>query len=279
MNAQKSDKRIIIVDKRRLQKNYRPIEIRSNSNSRTKTCHSNKLMQIMIRMHRQIIADQQHGACARLRDLRRILAFANISAQPLFKFLIYLPLQVFFLWDFHFLGLIERWQRRSRKHVRRWFEALGELEALSSLAGLAHDNPGWPFPTVEVRVPKGIEALGQGHPLLPEQDRVPNDVAVGPPGTFLFVTGSNMSGKTTLLRALGTNIVLAQAGAPVCAARLRMSPLVLVTDMRIHDSLVDGVSMFMAALHQLKRVVDSARRLRIVVEKRYHCYRFLMSFS
>ena len=210
---------------------------------------------------RHIAGDRQHGACARLQDLRRILALGNMGADPFFKLLIYLPLQVFFLWDFHFLRLTERWQRRWSEHARRWFQALGELEALSSLAALAHDNPDWPFPTVEVRAPKGIEALELGHPHLPEQVRVPNDVAVGPPGTFLFVTGSNMSGKTTLLRALGTNIVLAQAGAPVCAVRLRMSPLVLATDMRVHDSLVEGVSMFMSALYQLKQAVDAARRL------------------
>jgi DNA mismatch repair ATPase MutS len=138
---------------------------------------------------------------------------------------------------------------------------LGQWEALASLAGLAHDNPDWPFPSVDAGAPKGVEASALGHPRLPDPVRVVNDVTVGPPGTFLFVTGSNMSGKTTLLRALGTNIVLAQAGAPVCAARLSMSPLVLATVMRVEDSLVDGVSMFMAALYELKRVVDLARRL------------------
>ena len=209
---------------------------------------------------RQAAADRQDGACAGMRNLRRILAVCH-SRSEVFKIWVFLPLQVFFLWDFHVLALLERWQRRWRKHARRWFEALGELEALASLAALAHDNPAWPFPTVDVHLPKGIDALGLGHPLLPDQVRVANDVALGPPGTFLFVTGSNMSGKTTLLRALGTNVVLAQAGGPVCAKRLRMSPLVLATVMRIEDSLVDGVSMFMAALYELKRVVDSARQL------------------
>ena len=206
---------------------------------------------------RQAAADAQHGACARLRNLRRIIELSNLRRC----LLLYLPLQVFLLWDFHVLALLEKWQRRSSEHARRWFEALGELEALSSLSALAHDNPAWPFPTVEVGDLTGIEALGLGHPLLPDDVRVPNDVTLGPPGTFLFVTGSNMSGKTTLLRALGTNIVLAQAGAPVCATRLRMSPLLLATVMVIDDSLIDGVSMFMAALYRLKDVVDSARRL------------------
>ncbi|NQT17475.1 MAG: hypothetical protein HQ582_32265 [Planctomycetes bacterium] len=209
---------------------------------------------------RQTAADQQHGACARLRTLSRIMEFGNAHADA-FKFWIYLPLQILFLWDFHVLALLEKWQHGSRDDARRWFEGLGELEALLSLAALAHDNPSWPFPTVDVRASKGIKALGLAHPLLSAEVRVPNDVTVGPPGTFLLVTGSNMSGKTTLLRALGVNVVLAQAGAPVCAVRLEMSPLVLAAVVHVDDSLVDGVSMFMAALYRLKPVVDRARSL------------------
>jgi len=209
---------------------------------------------------RQTAADQQDGGCARLRKLRRFMDFANAHTQA-FKLWTYLPLQILFLWDFHVLAILEKWQHDSKDHARRWFEGLGELEALLSLAALAHDNPSWPFPTVDDRAPKGIEAMGLGHPLLSADVRVPNDVTVGPPGTFLLVTGSNMSGKTTLLRALGVNVVLAQAGAPVCAARLEMSPLVLGTVVHVDDSLVDGVSMFMAALHRLKPVVDRARQL------------------
>jgi DNA mismatch repair ATPase MutS len=88
---------------------------------------------------------------------------------------------------------------------------------------------------------------------------VANDVAIGPPGTFLMVTGSNMSGKSTLLRAVGANVVLAQAGAPVCAEQLTLPPILLATSMRIHDSLADGVSFYMAELRRLKQIVDAAR--------------------
>jgi DNA mismatch repair ATPase MutS len=101
-----------------------------------------------------------------------------------------------------------------------------------------------------------------GHPLLPPGGRVGNDVTVGPPGSFLLVTGSNMSGKSTLLRAIGLNIVLAQAGGPVCAAALRMPPIALATSMRISDSLEYGVSYFLAELRRLKDVVDDAQAAR-----------------
>jgi DNA mismatch repair ATPase MutS len=92
--------------------------------------------------------------------------------------------------------------------------------------------------------------------------RVCNDVTVGPRGTFLMVTGSNMSGKSTLLRAIGVNIVLAGAGGPVCATDLRMPPISLWTSMRVEDSLERGVSFFMAELQRLKKVVDAARESR-----------------
>jgi DNA mismatch repair ATPase MutS len=90
---------------------------------------------------------------------------------------------------------------------------------------------------------------------------VDNDVRVGPEGTFLLVTGSNMSGKSTLLRAIGVNIVLAGAGGPVCARWLRLPPVELWTSMRVQDSLEEGVSYFMAELKRLKQVVDAGRRL------------------
>jgi DNA mismatch repair ATPase MutS len=98
-----------------------------------------------------------------------------------------------------------------------------------------------------------------GHPVLAEDVRITNDVVVGPTGTFLLVTGSNMSGKSTLLRAIGVNVVLAQAGAPVCAARLRCPPVGLHTSMRIRDSLELGVSYFMAEVLRLRQIVDATR--------------------
>jgi DNA mismatch repair ATPase MutS len=104
-----------------------------------------------------------------------------------------------------------------------------------------------------------LTASGIGHPLLHDDVRVVNDVEVGPPRTFLLVTGSNMSGKSTLLRSLGVNIVLAGAGAPVCATELRLPPVRLWTSVRVQDSLERGISFFMAELQRLKQIVDAAR--------------------
>ncbi len=181
---------------------------------------------------------------------------------------LHLPLQLLLLWDFHVLELLERWQADFGPRARAWLAALGDFEALAALAGLAHDNPGWAFPALAAAspgapgAPVAVVARGLGHPLLADGARVGNDVAVGPPGTFLLVTGSNMSGKSTLLRAIGANAVLAQAGAPVAAAAMSLPPLDLATSVLVEDSLADGVSFFMAELLSVREVVRAADRAR-----------------
>jgi hypothetical protein len=156
-----------------------------------------------------------------------------------------------------FLAL-ERWRALHGGAARDWLEALGEWETLSALATLAHDHPDWAYPTFATDGAVELKGNALGHPLIPPSECVRNDVSVGPPGTFLFVTGSNMSGKSTLLRALGTNAVLAAAGAPVCAASLRLPPVRVYTSMRIEDSLEEGISLFMAELLRIKQVVEAA---------------------
>jgi DNA mismatch repair ATPase MutS len=163
------------------------------------------------------------------------------------------------MWDFHVWAALEHWQQRYGVQVRGWLHAIGEIEAIAALAGLAHDHPDWAFPTVNSRF-VAFEARALGHPLLSDGARVPNDVRVGPRGRVLCVTGSNMSGKSTLLRAIGTNAVLAQAGAPVCAASLEMPPLSAHTSLRVNDSLQEGVSYFMASLQRLRIILDVARQ-------------------
>jgi DNA mismatch repair ATPase MutS len=144
--------------------------------------------------------------------------------------------------------------------VRGWLDALAELDALSQLATARRDNEGWAVPVLEsVDV---ITADAIGHPLIAEDRRVTNDATVGPRGTVLLITGSNMSGKSTLLRSIGLNIVLAQCGATVCATRMILPEVDLQTSIRVQDSLERGLSYFMAALARLKGVVDAAEHER-----------------
>jgi hypothetical protein len=162
---------------------------------------------------------------------------------------------LFTLWDIHALFALEHWRARHGKEVRGWFEALAELEALSCLAGFAHDRPGFVWPALVAEGPR-VEAKELGHPLLDAP--VLNDVSLPGPRHALLITGSNMSGKTTLMRAVGTNVVLALTGAPVCAREFTLSPLQVLTSMRVKDSLERGVSYFYAEVQRIKAVLDAA---------------------
>lgn len=193
-----------------------------------------------------------------LSKLQRIMRVANARRHTILG-IPHLIAQVLFFLDFHTLSALESWQAQYGQKIQPWFEAVGQLEALCSLATLAHDHPDWAMPTVDAQL-TAISAGDLGHPLLPHKQCVRNDISVGPQGTFLLVTGSNMSGKSTLLRSLGVNTTLALAGAPVCASSFTLPPLQLATSMRITDSLESGVSFFMAELNRLKEIVESARQ-------------------
>ena len=161
------------------------------------------------------------------------------------------------LWDIHCVLRLEAWQRQVGRRARQWFDALGEFEALSSLAALAHDEPDFAFPEI-VEDHAVFDATELGHPLLDAASRVPNDVTLEGPGAIVLVTGSNMSGKSTLLRAMGLACVLALAGAPVCARRMRIARCTLRTSIRVSDSLESGISHFYAELRKLKAVLEAA---------------------
>lgn len=188
-----------------------------------------------------------------LAQLERISEWAAIRHQAL----VYAPLAAFALWDLFPLLALERWRSRHGPEARRWLRQVGELELLTALGLLRFEHPAWTFP-VECEGGRW-EAEGLAHPLLPPGVAVANDVSLPAPGELLLVTGSNMSGKSTLLRAIGTNHLLLLMGAPVAASRLEATPLTLWTSMRIRDSLTDGISHFMAELHRLRDVVEGAR--------------------
>jgi len=176
-----------------------------------------------------------------LLDARRNMMFAPFAALLLW------PLQLSFA--------IERWRQNSGPAVARWLAAVGELESLGSLASYSYEHPAHPFPELVVEGPC-FEGEGLGHPLIPESQSVRTDLAVGDELRVLIVSGSNMSGKSTLLRTLGTNTVLALAGAPVCARRLRLSSLQVGASIRIQDSLQAGASRFYAEITRLRQIVE-----------------------
>lgn len=154
---------------------------------------------------------------------------------------------------------IDRWHQANRGALARWLVTIGEFEAFSSLATHAYEHPADPFPTVTDDGPV-LDAAALAHPLLPESTAVRNDVALG--GTaphVLIVSGSNMSGKSTLMRSVGANVVLALAGGTVRAERLRLSPLAIGATIKVEDSLREGHSRFYSEILRIRDVVERAR--------------------
>ena len=214
--------------------------------------------ELLSHLHKTLLKGDLSAASG-MADLQR-LANAGGLRQSAGTFLIYLPLQCLMLWDIRILSKLERWQSKYGQSVSGWFEALGQLEALMSIAALRDDYTDWGEPTwIESSDACAVSGLAVGHPLLKDEDRVANDVSVGPPGSVLLVTGSNMSGKSTMMRSVGLNVALAAIGAPVCATTFELPSLQLATSIRVSDDVSQGVSFYMAELQRLKSVVDHAR--------------------
>ena len=209
--------------------------------------HSPRMRELLARLGGDGASSEE-----RLRKLGKVIEFAESRRNPIYKLA-----SLLLLLDLHVHRALERWKVESGAFLRGWLGALGEIEALAALSSLAHDHPDWSFPTPSDQPLLSARALG--HPLLRPDLAVRNDVQVGPTSTFLLVTGSNMSGKSTLLRAIGVNCVLGGAGAPVCAEELRLPNVLLHTSIRVEDSLEEGISLFMAELLSLARIVRAAR--------------------
>jgi MutS domain V len=170
--------------------------------------------------------------------------------------MIFAPLSVILLWPLQFAIAIERWRQSSGPVVARWLAAVGEFEALSSLASYTYEHPQDPFPEVVDGGGALFDGDGLGHPLIPESRNVRTDLRLSDELRVLIVSGSNMSGKSTLLRTVGINTVLALAGAPVRARRLRLSPLQVGASIHIQDSLQAGASRFYAEITRLRQIVE-----------------------
>ena len=188
-------------------------------------------------------------ASRRIARLRRLMELLDSRENPLIRAVDH-PL----LWTTQVAMAIEAWRARNGALIGGWLEAVGEIEALSCLANYAWEHPADPFP--EFAAGAVFDAEDIGHPLLPEERCVRNSVALADPVRLLVVSGSNMSGKSTLLRAAGINTVLALAGAPVRAKRLTISRLSLGASIRTMDSLEEGHSRFMAEILRLKQILE-----------------------
>ncbi len=186
-----------------------------------------------------------------MRRLERINA-----SLSLYSSLLHPILNILFLWDIHFLYQLEKWKEGSKETIGESFEALGEMEALCSLAGFSDDHRDFAFPEIDADHPP-LAARSLGHPLIPDDQRVCNDFEIPREGYLALITGSNMSGKSTFVRTVGINLALAFAGGPVAAERFAARPCRIMTCIQVQDSLRMHISHFYAEVKRIKDILDS----------------------
>ncbi len=213
-------------------------------------------------LNRELQAPLQIGpddsASGRVGRLDAIAGALEVRHNPILHFIF----NNFLLWDLQWCIRAEHWRQANGGRVRTWLHSISEMEALASLSIIPFENPEWPFPVLESGKP--FEAGQLAHPLVPAASRVANDFSIPSEGMVSVITGSNMSGKSTFLRTVGINLVLAYAGAPVCARSFAAAIMPIHTSMRVMDDLASGVSSFYAELLRMRRIVEASKEQRIL---------------
>ena len=220
--------------------------------------------------------ESENWRCEKLQELRRILGTqgkpASKAIHTLVSLIEYLNWRLnaffavfapFLMWTTQFGFAIEAWRLKHGGEIAGWLEAVGELEALCSIAAYAYEHPGDPFPEI---LETGVYFEGQDmrHPLIPAEKSIPNSVKLDRQLQLLIISGSNMSGKSTLLRTVGVNVVLALAGAPVRAARMKVSVVALGATIRVQDSLQAGTSRFYAEIQRIRQIMDLTKTMSVL---------------
>jgi len=195
----------------------------------------------------------EQKASQEIERLRRLVALLDARRNQFFA-----PFAIVLLWTPHVAMAIERWRVRSGAHVGEWIDAVGETEALASLASFAFEHETFTMPEIASH---GLlfDAHELGHPLIPADRRVTNDVRLDDTLRLLVVSGSNMSGKSTMMRSIGIAAVLAMAGGPVCARALRIAPVAVGASIRIHDSLQENASRFYAEILRIRQILELSK--------------------
>lgn len=199
---------------------------------------------------------QPASASLAIGRLKKILDQFEFNLNFLFLLLV----NPFLLWNLQMIFSLERWRRQHRNSIEPWFSALGETEALCSIAAIHFNHPHWTFPIIDGEQHGLLEATGLGHPLIAETTSVLNDFSTEGNGQIALITGSNMAGKSTFLRSIGVNMVLAMAGSPVLANRFKASVMKVSSSMRVADNLHESTSTFYAELKRLKAIIEQVKQ-------------------
>lgn len=192
---------------------------------------------------------------ADIKHLKQILDRFDIRLNPL----VFIPLNTLLFWDLQQAFALEKWKKQHKEKMSQWFNGLGELESLSSLSNIAFNHPAWCFPVISNE--RGtLQTEELGHPLIDQSKRINNSFSTAGLNQLALITGSNMAGKSTFLRSVGVNIVLAMMGAPVCAKSFTIYPVKVMSSMRIADNLEESTSTFYAELKKLKSIIEAVNR-------------------
>lgn len=191
-------------------------------------------------------------ASSTIKSLKKILDRLDYRLNPI----VFIPLSALVCWDLQQIFALENWKGKNKTITATWFSSLANFETLSSIANLSFNHPDWSFPQI---VNEDAVFIGEeiGHPLIPKEKRVTSSFSTNGINQISLVTGSNMAGKSTFLRSVGVNIVLAMMGSPVCAKHISVSHLKVMSSMRISDNLEESTSTFYAELKKLKEIIDA----------------------
>ncbi|MGK7389248.1 MAG: MutS-related protein [Candidatus Cyclobacteriaceae bacterium M2_1C_046] len=201
----------------------------------------------------QVFKSDSYKASSSLKRLERILEFLDARSN-----MFYHVLNIIVLLDLHLILQSDKWKGANRKYVIQWFDAIGKVEAICSFSGYAFANPELIFPTISDEEYE-FQTTELGHPLIPPHERVSNDFDLAGEGAVVIITGSNMSGKSTFLRTVGINAILAYAGSPVCAKTFLISEFDIFTSMRTKDNLEAHVSSFYAELKRIRQLLQKLK--------------------
>jgi DNA mismatch repair ATPase MutS len=194
-------------------------------------------------------------ASADIKQLKGILDRFDIRLNPL----VFIPLNTLLFWDLQQAFALENWKDSHKEKVENWFNSLGNMESISSIANISFNHPGWNFPAIS-NEPGMLNGEEVGHPLIEASKRVNSSFTTAGVNQLALITGSNMAGKSTFLRSIGVNIVLAMMGAPVCAKSFHLYPTKVMSSMRIADNLEESTSTFYAELKKLKTIIEAVNR-------------------
>lgn len=191
-----------------------------------------------------------------IKQLKNILDNFDLNLNMLFMILV----NPFILWNLQTIFRLEQWRSAHKTKAPEWFTALAKMEAISTLATIHYNHPHWTFPSIDQQQHGNLQTTGLAHPLIPEDKCIANDFSTLGTAQVALITGSNMAGKSTFLRSIGVNAVLAMTGTVVCAATMKISVMRVISSMRVADNLQESTSTFYAELKKLQYIIENVNR-------------------